>query len=118
MSRTTLGIQLPRQTEAISRVGVEVELLHLQPGDLVFFNTLGRPYSHVGVYLGEGQFVHAPTRGGNVRIERMSQTYWRTRFDGARRLQGVIDPRPAVVSTVSSAGSLATAAVVSGAIEP
>jgi cell wall-associated NlpC family hydrolase len=91
VTRSVLGIHLPRQVEAISKAGFEVDPLQLQPGDLVFFNTLGRPYSHVGVYLGDDQFVHAPTLGGNVRIERMSQTYWRARFDGARRVHGALD---------------------------
>lgn len=84
--RGALGLELPRQAEAMGRVGIEVERTQLRPGDLVFFDTLGRPFSHVGVYLGDGQFVHAPTQRGQVRIERLSQRYWATRFNGARRL--------------------------------
>jgi len=85
-ARVSLGMQLPRRAEEISRAGSPVQASQLQPGDLVFFNTLGRPYSHVGVYLGDDRFVHAPTQRGQVRIESMSQHYWRHRFDGARRL--------------------------------
>lgn len=84
--RSALGVDLPRQAESISRAGVQVEPQQLQPGDLVFFNTLGRPFSHVGFYVGDGQFVHAPAQRGRVRMEHMSQPYWRSRFDGARRL--------------------------------
>lgn len=87
-----LGVELPRRAEAISREGVAVSPRQLQPGDLVFFNTLGRPFSHVGFYVGDGQFIHAPARYGEVRIERLSQTYWRNRFDGARRLDVLLDP--------------------------
>ena len=85
--RRALGVQLPRQSEAISRMGAEVGRQELQPGDLVFFNTLGRPYSHLGVYLGDDRFVHAPARQGQVRVEQMTQPYWRNRFNGARRLE-------------------------------
>ena len=58
----------------------------LEPGDLVFFNTLARAYSHVAIYIGEGRFLHAPARGGRVRIEALDDRYWRARFDGARRV--------------------------------
>jgi cell wall-associated NlpC family hydrolase len=85
-ARSALAIELPRQAEDIGQVGTEVRPDRLRSGDLVFFNTLGRPYSHVGIYLGDDRFVHAPTRGGRVRIERLSQRYWQARFDGARRL--------------------------------
>ena len=57
-----------------------------QPGDLLFYNTQGRPFSHVGIYLGELRFIHAPSSGGAVRIEDMRLAYWAKRFDGARRV--------------------------------
>ena len=57
----------------------------LQPGDLVFFNTMRRAFSHVGIYVGEGRFIHAPRSGGQVRVEDMRQAYWSKRFNGARR---------------------------------
>jgi cell wall-associated NlpC family hydrolase len=58
----------------------------LQPGDLVFYNTLRRAFSHVGIYLGDNKFVHSPSSGGEVRIERMDVGYWKKRFNGARRV--------------------------------
>lgn len=82
----SLGLQLPRQADAMSLVGSAVDRGELQPGDLVFFNTLGRPFSHVGVYVHDGRFVHAPARRGHVRIESMTQPYWVKRYNGARRL--------------------------------
>jgi len=86
VARNTLGLELPRQSEQMSRAGRPVERGALLPGDLVFFDTLGRPNSHVGVYLGDGRFVHAPAHRGQVRIDAMARPYWRGRFSGARRL--------------------------------
>jgi cell wall-associated NlpC family hydrolase len=63
-----------------------MKLKELEPGDLVFYNTRDRPYSHVGIYLGEGRFLHAPRPGAKVRVESVMTPYWRQRFDGARRL--------------------------------
>lgn len=80
------GAELPRTSEEISRVGQNVEPNELQPGDLVFYNTLRRGFSHVGIYLGDNRFIHAPSAGGKVRIERMDISYWKSRFNGARRI--------------------------------
>ena len=81
------GVLLPPGTAALRRVGMPVtKLKELEPGDLVFYNTRNRPYSHVGIYLGEGRFLHAPRTGANVRVENVMTPYWRQRFDGARRL--------------------------------
>ena len=80
------GVSLPRSTAEQRSVGRAVKRASLEPGDLVFFNTRGRPYSHVGIYLGDGIFVHAPRRGAKVRLENMENSYWRARFNGARRL--------------------------------
>ena len=77
---------LPRTSEEISRVGEKVEVHELQPGDLVFYNTLRRTFSHVGIYLGDNKFIHAPSSGGQVRIESMDTGYWKKRFNGARRI--------------------------------
>ena len=82
-----LGLSLPRNARAISQTGDRIDKQELQPGDLVFFNTMRRAFSHVGIYLGDGQFVHAPRTGGRVRIEDMGDRYWKRRFDGARRIQ-------------------------------
>ena len=80
------GIAVPRSTEGQRHVGRSVKRSQLLPGDLIFYNTRGRPFSHVGIYLGDGNFVHAPRRGQRVRIESIDNPYWRARFDGARRL--------------------------------
>lgn len=79
-------VALPRTTYAQSRVGTSIGANELRPGDLVFYNTLRRANSHVGIYLGEDRFVHAPSSGGVVRIEDMRQSYWSRRFNGARRV--------------------------------
>lgn len=80
------GQSLSGNAKEISQVGESVDRSELQPGDLVFFNTLRRPFSHVGIYLGESRFVHAPSRGGKVEIVDMTDRYWKTRYNGARRL--------------------------------
>ena len=85
--REAWGMRLPPNTAAQSRIGVPVSLAELQAGDLVFYDTLKRPYSHVGIYLGEGKFVHAPRTGAQVRIELMQSAYWTQRFNGARRIE-------------------------------
>jgi cell wall-associated NlpC family hydrolase len=79
-------IDLPRTSVEMSRVGEQVDKKDLQPGDLVFFNTLRRTFSHVGIYLGDNKFIHAPTPGSAVRIESMDLKYWKARFNGARRV--------------------------------
>jgi cell wall-associated NlpC family hydrolase len=82
----TTGLSLPRNAEEMSRLGNAVADNDLQPGDLVFYNTLRRANSHVGIYIGNGQFVHSPSSGGKVRTENMSSAYWQKRFEGAKRL--------------------------------
>jgi cell wall-associated NlpC family hydrolase len=83
----SLGLVLPRRVdEQASAPGLSsVKRDELQPGDLVFFNTLKRTFSHVGIYIGEGKFIHAPRPGGDVRVEDMRFAYWAGRFTGARR---------------------------------
>lgn len=83
----TLGVDLPRRSAEISKVGTPIELADLKPGDLLFYNTLRSAYSHVAIYIGEGRFVHAPSRGKKVQVEDMSIAYWTKRFNGARRLE-------------------------------
>jgi cell wall-associated NlpC family hydrolase len=82
----TLGLVLPRSSAEMSKTGEKVKKDELKPGDLVFFNTLKRAFSHVGIYIGEGNFVHAPSTGGAVRVESMEIPYWQKRFNGARRM--------------------------------
>ena len=81
------GIRLPRNALSQSEAGLPVSLDQLDPGDLVFYDTLGRPYSHVGIYLGDGRFVHAPKSGSSVRVESLRGAYWVKRFNGARRIE-------------------------------
>jgi cell wall-associated NlpC family hydrolase len=80
------ALRLPRNTYGQSQVGAEIAQGDLEAGDLVFFNTLNRPYSHVGIYLGDGRFVHAPRTGARVRVERLDAAYWAKRFNGGRRV--------------------------------
>lgn len=82
-----LGKTLPRSSEDISRLGVAQKSGLLKPGDLVFYNTLNKTFSHVGIYLGDGQFVHSPSKGKVVSIVNMSEPYWKKRYNGARRLK-------------------------------
>lgn len=89
--RSALGMDLPRRAEEMGRIGEAVERDALAPGDLVFFNTLGRPFSHVAIYIGEGRFVHAPAARGRVRVEALEQRYWQARFNGARRVATASD---------------------------
>jgi cell wall-associated NlpC family hydrolase len=88
-------IDLPRTSVEMSRVGEQVDKKDLQPGDLVFFNTLRRTFSHVGIYLGDNKFIHAPTPGSAVRIESMDLNYWKARFNGARRVLDSENSEPA-----------------------
>ncbi len=82
----SVGLLLPRRAEQQAAATENIEKSELQPGDLVFFNTLRRAFSHVGIYVGEGKFIHAPKPGASVRVESMSVSYWQRRFDGARRV--------------------------------
>jgi len=82
-----MGLKLPRTSREISQVGEKVEKTELEPGDLVFFKTMRRAFSHVGIYIGDHLFVHAPQPGQKVRVEDMRQTYWAKRYNGARRVE-------------------------------
>ena len=79
------GVALPRTVGELYRAGRQVNGA-IEPGDLVFFSTVGPGASHVGIAIGGDEFVHAPSSTGEVRVERMSATYWSTRFVGARRV--------------------------------
>jgi cell wall-associated NlpC family hydrolase len=87
-----VGVTLPRTAREMARLGGRVAPGDLKAGDLVFFNTRSSPFSHVGIYLGDDRFIHAPHRGGEVEIGTMSQRYWQQRYDGARRLVGGVVP--------------------------
>lgn len=100
------GVLLPPGTEALSKVGTPVaRLKELQPGDLVFYNTRNRPYSHVGIYLGDGRFMHGASgakSGKQIRIDSFSSSYYRTRFNGARR---VANPEQVLAATDKIGGA-------------
>jgi cell wall-associated NlpC family hydrolase len=81
-----IAMELPRSSYGMSRLGKHISHHQLIPGDLLFYNTLRRQFSHVAIYLGEGRFVHAPSKGKQVEIVDMSDPYWKKRFNGARRL--------------------------------
>ena len=79
-------VNLPRTTADMSGRGVSIEPDQIAPGDLIFFNTTGRPHSHVGIYVGKLRFVNAPSTGGTVRLDYLTNPYWAKRFDGIRRV--------------------------------
>lgn len=81
------GMHLPREVRDQFRMGSPVRAGDLRAGDLVFFTTTAPGASHVGIALGDGTFVHAPSSNGVVRVERMSLRYWGRRFVGVRRYQ-------------------------------
>ena len=83
----SIGLILPRRAEQQAAATQNIDRSELKPGDLVFFNTMRRTFSHVGIYVGEGRFIHSPKPGAEVRVENMSVSYWASRFDGARRVQ-------------------------------
>jgi cell wall-associated NlpC family hydrolase len=90
---TSLGLVLPRRADEQAKASglVAVKRDDLQPGDLVFFNTLRRTFSHVGIYVGDGKFIHSPRPGGEVRVEDMRFMNWAKRFTGARRAEPMIE---------------------------
>jgi cell wall-associated NlpC family hydrolase len=113
---TSLGLVLPRKADQQAHAPglVPVGRDDLKPGDLVFFNTLKRTFSHVGIYIGEGKFIHAPRPGGEVRVEEMSLAYWKKRFTGARRAEGAqADAVSASVSANVSSNVAGTATAAS-----
>lgn len=110
-----IGLSTARDTRGLSRSGATVSRKGLVPGDLVFFNTLRRAYSHVGIYLGDGRFVHAPSSGAVVRIESMNTAYWRQRYNGARRLVPAHDTAPAQRTRLASAPASAPASATTSA---
>jgi hypothetical protein len=80
------SVNLPRTTADMSVRGESIEPDEVAPGDLIFFNTTGRPHSHVGIYVGKLRFVNAPSTGGTVRLDYLTNPYWAKRFDGIRRV--------------------------------
>jgi len=104
------GLVLPRRVDEQAKAPglVPVKRDELQPGDLVFFNTLKRTFSHVGIYVGDGKFIHSPRPGGEVRVEDMGFAYWKKRFTGARRAE--LPDTTAAAATTDAAPPAAPAA--------
>ena len=98
--QSAFNIRLPRISKAQAEQGIAMDLAQIEAGDLLFYDTLGEPNSHVGIFIGDGRFIHAPKPGDRVRVERMNSAYWVKRFNGARR----IDVAGARLSGVSPSG--------------
>lgn len=88
----SVGKVLPRRADQQAAATQEIDRSELKPGDLVFFNTMKRAFSHVGIYVGDGKFIHSPRSGSHVRVEDMRIAYWQTRFNGARRVTPLAEP--------------------------
>ena len=104
----SIGLLLPRKAEQQAAATETIDKTELQPGDLVFFNTMRRAFSHVGIYVGNGKFIHAPRAGSEVRLESMGSSYWLQRFDGARRVatgQSDSATQPSQTAQVLSTGT-------------
>ena len=113
----SLGLVLPRRADEQARAPgtFAIKRDELKPGDLVFFNTLKRTFSHVGIYVGDGKFIHSPRTGGEVRVEDMRLAYWSKRYDGARRAGPVADPAGASANANANARARASASAGAGA---
>ena len=98
----SIGQVLPRRASEQAANAETIDRNDLKPGDLVFFNTMRRTFSHVGIYVGDGKFIHAPRKGSHVRIEDMRKRYWQARFNGARR---VLQPDVPVLNQSPSAAT-------------
>ncbi|MBY0445984.1 MAG: C40 family peptidase [Burkholderiales bacterium] len=86
--QNSMNIALPHNALGMAQSGASINKEELKPGDLVFFNTLGRTFSHVGIYMGDNRFIHSPRAGKSVEITNLNQSYWTSRFNGARRYDG------------------------------
>ena len=94
MYAQAIGLVLPRSAAQQAAATQTIDKSELRPGDLVFFNTMRHAFSHVGIYVGNGKFIHSPRPGAEVRVEDMGLAYWSRRYDGARRVQTGSAPNP------------------------
>jgi cell wall-associated NlpC family hydrolase len=92
----SLGLVLPRKADEQAKAPglIAIKREDLKPGDLVFFNTMKRTFSHVGIYIGDNRFIHAPSQGKDVRTDDLSFAYWAKRYTGARRAELMVAPEP------------------------
>jgi hypothetical protein len=121
--RRAASVNLPRTTEQMGGVGSTINPDEIAPGDLIFFNTTGRTHSHVGIYVGQYRFVNAPSTGGTVRIDYVTNPYWAKRFDGIRRVATGLAPKRANPSFdaptfEAAAPPLPAAATIPAATDP
>ena len=104
MFQQATGISLPRSAREQARVGESIKRDDLQPGDLVFFNTRRFQFSHVGLYIGDNRFIHAPSSGGSVEVTSLDNRYWQKAFNGARRIvSGLPDVTALVIQSAQAA---------------
>ena len=94
MYEQTVGLVLPRSADQQAAATQTIDKSELRPGDLVFFNTMRRAFSHVGIYIGDNKFIHSPKPGAEVRVDDMGLSYWKTRFTGARRVETKASAQP------------------------
>ena len=92
------NLTLPPTARAIAQIGKSVKKDDLQPGDLVFFNTLKKAFSHVGIYLGDNKFIHAPRTGKTIQVDSLQNSYWASRFEGAQRLDEEVEKSDQAIS--------------------
>jgi hypothetical protein len=106
----SIGLVLPRRADEQARAPglLSVTRDELKPGDLVFFNTLRHTFSHVGIYIGEGKFIHSPRTGSEVRVEDMREAYWAKRFTGARRSPLADEATPSISAAPAAGAAQAT----------
>lgn len=102
MYEQSIGLILPRKAEQQAAATENIPRDDLKPGDLVFFNTMRRAFSHVGIYVGDNKFIHAPRPGAGVRVDSMGLAYWSRRFDGARRVTSEGDNRHPLATALSA----------------
>ncbi len=107
---SSLGLVLPRRADeqAAAPGLIKVKREELRPGDLVFFNTMRRTFSHVGIYIGDDRFIHAPSHGKDVRTDSLGFAYWAKRFTGARRAELPATTQASAQATVESPAGIAT----------
>ena len=121
MYQQTVGLMLPRTAAEQAAATNRIDKADLKPGDLVFFNTLRRRNSHVGIYVGDGKFIHSPRTGAHVRVESMNISYWQTRFDGARRVlqeTDQTDKTTAAVADTTRTTTVGSGSMVTDRISP
>jgi cell wall-associated NlpC family hydrolase len=117
---SSLGFALPRRVDQQAAASglVAIKRDELKPGDLVFFNTLKRTFSHVGIYLGEGKFIHSPRTGGEVRVEDMRFSYWAKRYTGARRADPIAQESTQEAAPVAQTTAAAVMTPAPSAVDP